>query len=118
MKNFQKIALDRIRILFNLAKDNSLNHPERSNRYVKSAKKIVDTVLRYGSDVIGPVPLPTDIDKFTVNSSTFVHEDAKNQYEMRVHKRLIDILETNPKVIDALMNLNLPSGVDVEIKMM
>jgi len=83
----------------------------------QSARQIVETVLRYGAKISGPVPLPTEIHKYTVNRSTFVHKDAREQYEMRVHKRLIDILNPNNKVIDALMNLNLPAGVDIEIKM-
>ncbi len=83
----------------------------------QSAKQIVETVLRYGAQISGPVPLPTEIRKYTVNRSTFVHKDAREQYEMRMHKRIIDILNPNPKVIDALMNLNLPAGVDIEIKM-
>lgn len=82
-----------------------------------SARQIVDVVLRYGAEVSGPVPLPTENHKYTVNRSTFVHKDAREQFEMRVHKRLIDIVNPNPKVIDALMNLNLPAGVDIEIKM-
>lgn len=82
-----------------------------------SARQIVETVLRYGSDVAGPVPLPTDIRKYTVNRSSFVHKDAREQFEIRTHKRLIDIINPNPKVIDALMNLTLPAGVDIEIKM-
>ncbi len=81
-----------------------------------SAKQIVDTALRYGSEVLGPVPLPTEIKKYTVNRSSFIHKDAREQFEMRVHKRLIDILSPNPSVIDALMNLTLPAGVDIEIK--
>lgn len=82
-----------------------------------SARQIMDVALRHGVEVFGPVPLPTEIHKYTVNRSSFVHKDAREQFEMRVHKRLIDILSPNPKVIDALMNLNLPAGVDVEIKM-
>lgn len=82
-----------------------------------SVKQIVETARRQGADVVGPVPLPTEIHKYTVNRSTFVHKNAREQYEMRVHKRLIDILNPNPKTIDALMNLNLPAGVDIEIKM-
>jgi len=83
----------------------------------QSTKKIVETVERSGSSVVGPVPLPTEIHKITVNSSTFVHKNARDQYEMRVHKRLIDILSPNPKTVDALTNINLPAGVDIEIKM-
>jgi small subunit ribosomal protein S10 len=82
-----------------------------------SAKQIIDVVLRHGAEILGPVPLPTETHKQTVNRSSFVHKDAREQFEMRVHKRLIDILNPNPKVIDALMNLNLPAGVDIEIKM-
>ena len=82
-----------------------------------SAKQIIETALRYGAEILGPVPLPTEIRKYTVNRSSFVHKDAREQFEMRTHKRLIDILNPNPKVIDALMNLTLPTGVDIEIKM-
>lgn len=82
-----------------------------------ATKTIIDTAERNSATVVGPVPLPTQISKFSVNRSTFVHKKASEQYEMRTHKRLIDILNPNPKAIDALMNLNLPSGVDVEIKM-
>ena len=82
-----------------------------------SAKQIIETALRYGADVSGPVPLPTEIHKYTVNRSSFIHKDSREQFEMRVHKRLIDILNPNPKVIDALMSLTLPAGVDIEIKM-
>jgi len=82
-----------------------------------SAKQIVETALRYGAEVLGPVPLPTEIHKYTVNRSSFIHKDAREQFEMRVHKRLIDILNPSSKVIDALMSLTLPAGVDIEIKM-
>ena len=82
-----------------------------------SCRQIVDIALRNGAEVVGPVPLPTEIHKYTVNRSTFVHKNAREQFEMRSHKRLVDILNPNPKIIDALMNLNLPAGVDVEIKM-
>ena len=82
-----------------------------------SARQIIEVVLRYGAEISGPVPLPTEIHKYTVNRSSFVHKDAREQFEMRVHKRLIDILNPNQKVVDALMNLNLPAGVDIEIKM-
>ena len=82
-----------------------------------SARQIVETVIRHGSEVAGPVPLPTEIRKYTVNRSSFVHKDAREQFETRTHKRLIDIVNPNPKVIDALMNLTLPAGVDIEIKM-
>jgi len=82
-----------------------------------SARQIIDVALRYGSEISGPVPLPTETKKYTVNRSSFVHKDAREQFEMRIHKRMIDILNPNPKVIDALMSLNLPAGVDIEIKM-
>lgn len=83
-----------------------------------SVKQIVDTAVRNGAQVVGPVPLPTETHKYTVNRSTFVHKNAREQYEMRVHKRLIDILGPTPKTINALTNLNLPAGVDIEIKTM
>lgn len=82
-----------------------------------SARQIVETAERQGAEVVGPIPLPTEIKKYTVNSSTFVHKNSRDQYEMRVHKRLIDIVSPTSKTIDALMNLNLPAGVDIEIKM-
>jgi small subunit ribosomal protein S10 len=83
----------------------------------QSARTIIDTVERSGSVFSGPVPLPTEKRKYTVQKSSFVHKDARDQYEMRVHKRLIDIFEPNAKTVDSLQNLNLPAGVDVEIKM-
>ncbi len=82
-----------------------------------ATKTIIDTAERNNSRVVGPVPLPTAKKKFSVNRSTFVHKTSSEQFEMRVHKRLIDILAPNPKAIEAFMNLNLPSGVDVEIKL-
>ena len=81
-----------------------------------SVRQIVENVLRQGAQVVGPIPLPTEIKRFTVNRSTFVHKDAREQFEMRVHKRMIDILNPNRRIIDTLQNLNLPSGVDIEIK--
>ncbi len=83
----------------------------------KSAQQIVDTIERYGGESIGPVPLPTEIRKYTVNRSSFIDKSSREQFEMRVHKRLIDISSPTPKIIDALMNLNLPAGVDIEVKM-
>lgn len=83
----------------------------------QTAKQIVDTAKRNGADITGPVPLPTEIRKFTVNKSTFVHKDSRDQYEMRMHKRLIDIWSPTPKTIESLTNLDLPAGVDIEIKM-
>jgi small subunit ribosomal protein S10 len=81
-----------------------------------SARQIIDIANRYGVEVIGPVPLPTEILKYTVNRSTFVHKNAREQFEMRVHKRMIDILGPNQEIIEALRDLNLPSGVDITIK--
>ena len=83
----------------------------------QSTKTIIETVDRTGATIIGPIPLPTDKKKFTVLRSTFVHKDARDQYEMRVHKRMLDIMNPTPQTIDALQNLNLPAGVDLEIKM-
>jgi small subunit ribosomal protein S10 len=83
----------------------------------QSTKTIIDTVDRTGAKVIGPIPLPTEKKKFTVLRSTFVHKSSKDQYEMRVHKRMLDILNPTPQTVDSLMNLNLPAGVDIEIKM-
>lgn len=82
----------------------------------QSAKQIADTVLRTGARVFGPVPLPTERKRYTVNSSTFVHKDARDQYEIRVHKRLIDIQNFTPKTVDALQSLQIPAGVDVSMK--
>ncbi len=81
-----------------------------------SVKQIVDTAKRYGAEIAGPVPLPTGIKKYTVNRSTFIDKNSREQFEMRIHKRLIDVLNPVAKTIDALTNLNLPAGVDVEIK--
>jgi small subunit ribosomal protein S10 len=83
-----------------------------------SVKQIIDTALRYDAVVLGPVPLPTEIKKYTVNRSSFVHKNAREQFEMRIHKRLIDIVNPSGKVIEALTNLTLPSGVNIEVKMM
>ena len=82
-----------------------------------SARKIIDSCHRFGVNVIGPVPLPTEKRKYTVNKSTFVHKNARDQFEMRTHKRLIDIIDPNAQVVDALMGLSLPAGVNIEIKM-
>jgi len=83
----------------------------------QSTRTIIDTAERTGVKVIGPVPLPTEKKKWTVNRSTFVHKNAREQFEMRIHKRIVDIIDPNAKTIDALTSLNLPAGVDVEIKM-
>lgn len=82
-----------------------------------STKQIIENVERYGAEIVGPVPLPTEIKKYTVNRSTFVHKDSREQYEIRIHQRLIDIINPTQKVIEALTNLNLPAGVDIEIKL-
>ena len=81
-----------------------------------SAKQIMDIALRYGATLVGPVPLPTEIHKYTVDRASFVHKDSREQFEMRIHKRLIDILNPNARIIDALTNINLPAGVDIEIR--
>ena len=83
----------------------------------KSARQIADTIERAGGKPIGPVPLPTEISKFTVNRASFIDRQSREQFEMRVHKRLIDIMAPTPKIIESLTNLALPAGVDIEIKM-
>ncbi len=83
----------------------------------EAAAKIIDTAERSGAIVHGPIPLPTNIRKFTLNKSTFVHKNARDQYEMRTHRRLIDLTETTFKTVESLQSLSLPSGVDIEIKM-
>ncbi len=83
-----------------------------------SVKQIMDTALRFDAKVVGPIPLPTEIKKYTVNRASFVYKDAREQFEMRVHKRVIDIMNPSPKVIEALTNLSLPSGVKIDVKMM
>lgn len=83
----------------------------------QSTRTIMEAGERTGATIRGPVPLPVEKKKYTVNRSTFVHKRAKDQYEMRIHKRLIDILNPTPQTVDALTNLNLPAGVDIEIKM-
>ncbi|MDQ3706477.1 MAG: 30S ribosomal protein S10 [Chloroflexota bacterium] len=82
----------------------------------QSAAQIVETAERTGARVAGPVPLPTKIEKFSVMRSPFIDKDSQEQFELRTHKRLIDIVEPNQKTINALMRLNLPAGVDVEIR--
>ena len=83
-----------------------------------SVKQIIDTALRYDAKIEGPVPLPTEIKKYTVNRSSFVYKNAREQFEMRVHKRLIDILNPTPKIMEALTNMSLPSGVNIDVKIM
>ncbi len=82
-----------------------------------SIKQIMDTAMRYDAEVVGPVPLPTEIKKYTVNRAAFIDKDAREQFEMRVHKRVIDIMNPSGKVIEALTNLSLPSGVNIDVKM-
>ena len=84
----------------------------------RSTVEIIETVRRTGAVVLGPVPLPTEIKKYTVNRSSFIDKNSREQFEMRVHKRLVDIINPNPKVIEALQNLSLPSGVNIDVKMM
>lgn len=81
-----------------------------------SARQIIEIVSRYGIEVLGPVPLPTEVRKYTINRSSFIHKDSREQFEIRIHKRLIDIINPNQKVIEALMSLILPAGVEIEIK--
>ncbi|PCI20864.1 30S ribosomal protein S10 [Candidatus Wolfebacteria bacterium] len=82
-----------------------------------SVKQITDTALRYDATIVGPVPLPTEIKKYTVNRASFVYKDSREQFEIRVHKRLIDIINPDAKTIEALTNLSLPSGVHIDVKM-
>ena len=82
----------------------------------KSVKQVIKAIEQQGGDVVGPIPLPTEVKKYTVNRSTFVHNKSKDQFEMKIHKRLIDIVEPEQKIIEALSNLNLPAGIDIEIK--
>ena len=83
-----------------------------------SVKQIMDTALRYDAKILGPIPLPTEITKYTVNRAAFVYKNAREQFEMRIHKRLIDIVNPTAKLIEALTNLSLPSGVDIDVKIM
>ncbi|MCL7452681.1 MAG: 30S ribosomal protein S10 [Anaerolineae bacterium] len=83
----------------------------------QSARQIVDTAERTGAQVVGPVPLPTRIEKFTVIRSPFIDKDSREQFEIRTHKRLIDVIEPGSKTVDQLMRLQLPAGVDIEIKL-
>lgn len=83
-----------------------------------SVKQIIDTALRFDAQVVGPIPLPTEIKKYTVNRSSFVYKDAREQFEMRTHKRVVDIIDPSAKVVEALTNLSLPSGVSIDVKML
>ena len=82
-----------------------------------SVKRILETTERTGAKISGPIPLPTEVSRYTVLRSPHIHKDSREQFELRVHKRLIDILESNPRTIDALMELNLPMGVNIEVKL-
>lgn len=82
-----------------------------------SVKQIVDTAMRYDAVIVGPVPLPTEIKKYTVNRASFIYKNTREQFEIRVHKRLIDIINPSTKTIESLTNLSLPSGVDIDVKM-
>ncbi|MCR4274571.1 MAG: 30S ribosomal protein S10 [Candidatus Campbellbacteria bacterium] len=84
----------------------------------ESVKQIMDTAVKYEAVVVGPIPLPTERSLFTVNRAAFIDKDAREQFEMRVHKRVLDILNPTPKVIESLTSLSLPSGVNIEVKMM
>jgi len=84
----------------------------------QSVKQIIDTALRLEASVVGPIPLPTDTKKFTVNRAAFIDKDSREQFEMRTHKRILDIMNPTGKVVDALTNLSLPSGVSVDVKTM
>lgn len=81
-----------------------------------SVKQIIDTALRYDAKIVGPIPLPTEIKKWTVNRSPFVYKNAREQFEMRIHRRVIDIINPSPKIMDSLTNLSLPSGVNIDVK--
>ena len=83
-----------------------------------SVKQIMDTAVRYDAEIVGPVPLPTEIKKYTVNRSPFIYKNSREQFEIRVHKRLIDIINPNQKTVESLTNLSLPSGVDIDVKML
>ena len=83
----------------------------------ESAKRIVETAEHTGATVVGPVPLPTQLERFTVRRSPFIDKDSHEHFEIRTHKRLIDVVEPDNKTIDSLMRLNLPAGVDIEIKL-
>ncbi|MEY4747739.1 MAG: ribosomal protein small subunit ribosomal protein [Candidatus Parcubacteria bacterium] len=83
-----------------------------------ATKQIIDVAARHNATIIGPVPLPIDIKKYTVNRAAFIDKDSREQFEMRIHKRMIDILNPAPKVIEALTNIDLPSGVSIDVKMM
>ena len=82
-----------------------------------TCRQIIETAKRQDAEIVGPIPLPTEIKKYTVNRSTFIDKNSREQFELRVHKRLLDIMNPNQAIIESLSNLNLPSGVEIEIKM-
>lgn len=82
-----------------------------------SSHQIIETAERHDAKIVGPIPLPTETKKYTVNRSTFVHKDSREQFELRIHRRLIDILNPSQKIIESLGNLSMPAGVDIEVKM-
>jgi len=84
----------------------------------QSVKSIVDTAMRHDAVMRGPIPLPTGIKKYTVNRGAFIDKNSREQFEMRIHRRVVDIVNPSPKVVEALTNLNLPSGVNIDVKMM
>lgn len=107
-KSSKKIEENKLRILVKAYEPKVLD---------LSVKQIIDTAKRFDAEICGPVPLPIEISKYTVNRSTFIYKNAREQFEIRVHKRLIDIVNPAPKLIEALTNLSLPSGVDINVKM-
>ena len=109
-----------------MAKKKESNLPQKLRLRIKSydhklidnsARQIIEAAERNDAKIVGPVPLPTEIKRYTVNRSTFVHKNARDQFEMRTHRRLIDLSETTFKTMESLQSLSLPSGVDIEIKM-
>lgn len=116
----------RSRVIYTMAKRDEQLQKEKLRLRIKSydaklidssVKQIVEAIKRQGGDIVGPIPLPTEFRKYSVNRSTFVHKKSVDQFELRVHKRLIDIMNPQQKIIESLTDLNLPAGVDVEIKM-
>ena len=81
-----------------------------------SSRQIIEAIERQGGEIVGPIPLPTEGHKYTVNRSTFVHKTSREQFELRIHKRVIDILNPGQRIIDSLTNLNLPAGIDIYVK--
>jgi small subunit ribosomal protein S10 len=81
-----------------------------------SVKQIIDTAVRYDAEVVGPIPLPTEKKKYTVNRASFVYKNAREQFEMRIHRRVVEILNPTQKLIESLTNLSLPSGVNIDVK--